>query len=536
MTHLPKTKRMDFRQLALLKNYDQMQIERKRSSTPKVPLTTSPVAPLPLIKELAQILFLQRIVYCHWKSNNALDKSASGENDLDLLISRQDRTRFVQTLLMLGFIEVNDSPSSKMPGVQDYIGYDADSGCLVHVHAHFQLIVGQDLAKNYHLPIEEPYLESANCSPQIKTQLFPVPSASFELIVLVIRMIMKYATWDSIIGRLGSPSKTIRTELETLVEEADMNEVRALLAMHLPSISFKLFERCLFALTPNAPKWKMIVAGHCLQRQLDQATLRGNFTNLVLIQGRRLVRAYRNHIVEVVSRKTLSDGGRLVAVVGGDGSGKTTSVDLLSSWLASDFTVKRVHLGKPPWSNTTRCIRGLLKIGRTLGLTPWVEFDSVRYVDQCKSTKFPGYAMLIREVCTARDRYKDYIKARRSVSKGEIVICDRFPLDALKMMDGAQVLHLAGQYQNKRLVQYLHTIEQRYYAAMKHPDVLIVLRLDPAIALARRPEDSPASVLMRNAEIFNLNWNNIDANVIDASLSRAEVDANLRSIVWSHLS
>ncbi len=52
-------------------------------------ILTGPLA-LNLIFDLCQALAEEGISYCHWKSNNALDRSASGDNDLDLLVSRTD--------------------------------------------------------------------------------------------------------------------------------------------------------------------------------------------------------------------------------------------------------------------------------------------------------------------------------------------------------------------------------------------------------------------------------------------------------------
>lgn len=45
-------------------------------------------SPVEIIHRLLQVLEYDRIAYCHWKSNNALARTAPGDNDLDLLVSR----------------------------------------------------------------------------------------------------------------------------------------------------------------------------------------------------------------------------------------------------------------------------------------------------------------------------------------------------------------------------------------------------------------------------------------------------------------
>jgi hypothetical protein len=41
----------------------------------------------------------------------------------------------------------------QLPGVLDYYGYDWEAQRFVHVHAHYQLILGHGATKNYHIPI-----------------------------------------------------------------------------------------------------------------------------------------------------------------------------------------------------------------------------------------------------------------------------------------------------------------------------------------------------------------------------------------------
>src|SRR6266487_1045558 len=140
---------------------------------------------LGIISRLCQTLEAEGVNYCHWKSNDALDRSACGDNDLDLLVSRADGQRFARNLHQLGFKEVEVSPVQRLPGVLNYYGYDREADRLVHAHVHYQLVLGQDMTKNYRLPIEEPFLGSA-----IQGDLFKIPAHEFEFIVFVIRMVL----------------------------------------------------------------------------------------------------------------------------------------------------------------------------------------------------------------------------------------------------------------------------------------------------------------------------------------------------------
>jgi thymidylate kinase len=136
-----------------------------------------------------------------------------------------------------------------------------------------------------------------------------------------------------------------------------------------------------------------------------------------------------NRILKKDIRKQMISGGLLIAIVGGDGAGKTTVVNEVYNWLSNDFNVHRFHMGKPRWSLITILIRSVLKIGRLLGFFPFMRSEII-YTNDPTLLVFPGYPWLIREICTARDRYLTYKKARRLATNGKLVILDRFPLNS----------------------------------------------------------------------------------------------------------
>ncbi len=94
---------------------------------------------LSLVRTLCEALQDGEVDYCHWKSTAALDRSAKGENDLDLLIRRSHARRFTEILYRLQFKEARSPAGEQLPGVLDYYGYDPEADRIVHVHAHYQL-------------------------------------------------------------------------------------------------------------------------------------------------------------------------------------------------------------------------------------------------------------------------------------------------------------------------------------------------------------------------------------------------------------
>jgi thymidylate kinase len=78
-------------------------------------------------------------------------------------------------------------------------------------------------------------------------------------------------------------------------------------------------------------------------------------------------------------------------------------------------------------------------------------------------------------------------------------------------------------------------MERRCYAQILEPDVVMVLRVDPAVAVARRPEDDPVFVRTRNEEIWSGDWTRGRVTVLDASRPQDEVLAEALRVAWAGL-
>ena len=503
----------------------------KKVTLMKKPKDLSQIPALDLVARLCEALAAEEIDYCHWKSTTALDRSANGDNDLDLLVSRADVQRFVEILQRLGFKSVLPAPKDKLPGVLDFYGLDCPSGCLVHVHAHFQLILGNDLSKNYRLPLEQPYLASA-----IERGMFRIPAPEFELVIFVIRMVLKHSTWDSLLLRHGSLSPSERGELDDLVTPANLERVSAVLEKYIPYVNRELFDACLRTLQPKCSLGARILTGERLQRALRCCARYPQFLDVIRKFVNRVEQSLQARVFRCNTRHSMANGGLLVGIVGGDGAGKSTVIDELYRLLAKKINVVKLHMGKPRWSWMTIAARGLLKIGTLLGLYRFeVISEQAIYTGEAGTNRFPGYPALIRMVCTARDRYLTYLKARRFSSNGGLVLCDRYSLPGFMAMDGPQCARLTGSVKSKRFIDWLVKLENSYYQQIVLPDLLIVLKVDPEIAVQRKVDEHETSVRARSREVWDLEWERLPAHIINADRPQAEIIAEIKMLVWSYL-
>jgi thymidylate kinase len=481
---------------------------------------------LDLVRQLCGELDRAEVSYCHWKSNTSLSLSAAGVNDLDLLVAREHSGAFMQIIDRLGFKLAIAPRPKRQPGVFHAYALDRPSGRLVHIHGHWQLVIGDDMTKNYRLPIERAFLASAT-----RFGIFRVPSAEMEYLVFVIRMVLKHSTWDAIACLQGWLSRSERLELEDLSSRADRHQVPDLVREHLPSISARLWRRCEAALDPSTSLRERAATAAQLQRELEAFSRRRRSVDTSLRVARRSNAAVRKMLASGPrGAKTLPSGGLLVGIVGGDGAGKSTMARELVEWLSRDLRTRAVHLGKParsPLSLLGRSV-GRAAVGRskTAALPENASHDSWQ----------PSYARLVAEVLTGRDRYRAYVRARRFVSHGGVVICDRFPLRELELMDSTPTSRAVARSSRRGLARYLAVRAMGKYRGFTYPDVLIVLRLDPDTAVARKRHEEPASfVRPRSEEVWLADWSLSPAVVIDAALPAEEVMARIKDAVWSRL-
>ena len=147
-----------------------------------------------------------------------------------------------------------------------------------------------------------------------------------------------------------------------------------------------------------------------------------------------------------------------------------------------------------------------------------------------------GYRPLVWLACNARDRFRLYRKARRAANAGTIVISDRYPHPLLISMDVPQIARLTDEGARSRLVRRLIQIEEGYHCPIVLPELVIVLRLKPEVAAARKTDEPYEYVLERSGEVWDVDWSESGLSVVDASQAPAEVVRRVKELIWSSLS
>ena len=448
-----------------------------------------------MITRFLESLESANIRYVHWKSNTNIELALSGIDDLDILVDPNNRVELEAVFYKLKFIRAFSDKDKWQKGITHYIGLDIESQKLVHVHLHYKLSLGYDYDKCFTLPIVDLYLKN---SINYKGKVF-LPTYENEYCILIIRLILKNALTPYLLNlpnRQYALFKNAKNkgvvqgggyaEFIDLKEKIDKEKLEKTLETNFYFLSKEVFEYCESVLKQNNNVVSYFKAGKRLKKELvnfrqyrEFTSFRKAFIRLYSIRIYTLLKKIR--VYNKITGKKPEHGGRIIAFVGGDGAGKTTTIFNLKNTLKKQFALKSIHVGKPGMT-----LKGLLlKV-----------FSKVLSIFRIKN-----YSKALFLLAIAYNRRSAFKKACKLRDKGFIVLQDRIPLEGITAMDCPRIHTLAdGKY--KRLSK----LEKEIYKTIKGVDMLFVMKLNPEIALQRRPEDDPDELRIRSGQIWNNDW------------------------------
>lgn len=473
-----------------------------------------------LVTELGQELRDAGVVYCQWKGHVRRQRWASGEGDIDLLVDPASAAAFGAVLGRLGFHAALAPAEERIPGVESFFGYDPRLVRLLHVHAHYRLVVGRAWATTYRLPVERTLLAAAaDHSP------FPIPHPAFEFVVLVLRSILGRTLRQDLGRRAARWLNGVQDQLRHFAAQADEAAIHDVLRRDLPFIEPGLFAACVDSLRPGSSPWRRAFLRRRLTQRLRPFAQRPALSDPVRRLARHLITRGRSP-----QGKRLARGGTTIALLGADGSGKSTCTAELHRWLSPYFDTMTAHLGRPPRSLLTVAVGALLKVRNAL----WPGAGASRDPDGDPNV-FPGYLALLRHVCTARDRYLLYRKVRRFATAGGVALTERYPVAQNQALVGPCVRRFVALARHSRLAVLLRAAEEFYYRQILPPDHILVLRVDPEVAVRRKTTEPSEYVRRRARIIWDVDWSDTSAHVVDAGRPLADVVAELKASVWGAL-
>jgi thymidylate kinase len=474
----------------------------------------------------------QQISYCYWKSSRRLPTVFAGEGDIDLLVAREDQHRAQVILAERDFKFFPSVGDRDHPATLSFLGYDERGGELIHIHLHFRLIGGERLLKNYRIPWEQVLLTRAVLHPTLAVRILEPTS---EAVLLVARACLELSRLDPMTLYVWQATTRKfaldRAELAARVDRAAFRDLAAeLLGEDLAEPVADAFysEQPLETQVRLRRRIRKHFAAH---RSYNAVEARVRSAWRALLWGVGSLNKHALHAPRPWNRRA-PGGGCMVAIIGVDGSGKSTSVATMRAWLGAKIDVVPIYFGtgdgRPslllrPFKLTMPLIRRLLKgepkpkvaaHGKLAGPAPGLLYSML---------------MMVWAVAVAVDKRKKLLAARRGTNRGLIVLTDRFPQNQIVgFNDGPLLTRLTA------VPNWLRRFEGSVYdlARSLPPDLVIKLVVTPETAARREPEMDPAVIRKRIAALQQLELPGAHVVCVDAEQPLAEVIRAVKHEIW----
>ena len=191
-----------------------------------------------------------------------------------------------------------------------------------------------------------------------------LPPKSSEIIVYVIRNMIKHTTLFDLY-LVSKAAKATREEFLWLTADLDINDALMRLARFFPEIAPADFVRALDLIGNKGPLFERITLGFRFARALGKYR-RYSRANQTL----RSVRAAAKMALSKFGRKekhmAFLTGGKIIALVGPQATGKSTIATAIRKWLGQELAVSYIHSGKPPATWLTVLPGLLIPVARSL--------------------------------------------------------------------------------------------------------------------------------------------------------------------------
>lgn len=486
---------------------------------------------------LLQALFLQLqssgLRYCLWKGRVDAEHLLMGDDDVDLLVAREDSQSLQKLLVALGFKLSQSGREKTFPGLIDYYGYDAELGTLIHIQLYHQLVCGERLVENLHLPIENALLESRVFDDH--GIAFPQPAA--ELLVFILRKV--FQNGDIFMRRRGAFKafgNDVADELAFLLNFDHQQGVEIFAQQHLPMLDSQLVLRALELMHDASDSSSGVLSWlkvrNKIMSQLSDFQRRSFLAKKYEWVCRRLILiSYRLRYKAKVARLPAS-GGRAIAIIGSDGTGKSTALAFIRQFLSVGFQTSAYHMGRPSPSLATRILSNLVRLATRLSSGRM----RMPKPGQHQALFWPGYLLWLPmslAVLIARDRYRTYKRIRRDVGMGKCVIIDRYPVKGIEWMDSPMIHRITG-FEDK--FKFLTAKERSYYERILPAEQTILLIVSPEIAAQRQILDGYDYVIERATRMHEaVPQLDESIEIIDTSCSLVEVQAQLAEKIWANI-
>jgi thymidylate kinase len=502
-------------------------------STVEVVTTSHPA--LSVITRLFGEFHKRQIRYCHWKAHGAhLIASVTGDSDLDILFDVNQKEEIEFILAALGFKEFEAIKQKRIEGIVDFLGLDTLSGKLIHLHAHYKLPMGALYLKEYQPDLEELILENRVFNNAYGTYCIH-PVIQFVLLFLMESLKLRHrdALAIRIRNKVQCNEKTL-SEYRWLKERVMHAKVQSILQILFknPSPIEKILNQDINR--KQLLKLAALVKTEFSEKQLFptvQGVLIRWFREVTAIINKRAARWW-----PIPAKRTNPRGGVAIAVIGADGSGKSTAISDLKKTFEGKLDVCPIYFGrgdgKVSW--TRRQLQSFKEM-----LFPE---KKIRIKNQGHGSSHKQEGLLsitykcINAILVAREKSKNLKRMQAAKKRGMLVIGDRYPQNQIMGFNDGPLLYSLKNSGNP-LFRICARYEAKIYARAEEapPEIVFKLIADAGVVEKRKPGETSLEKLEAKINgIKQLRFKDpCQVITVDATKPLPEVLTIIKKEIWN---
>ena len=504
-----------------------------------IEVATKSPSRLQSISNLLEAFHANGILYCHWKSNEHLDVSMTGDTDLDVLFDEKQKVKIESILNRVGFKLFTAIKQKQYKDIVDYIGLDLQSGKVIHLHTHYKLTMGEPFLKGYQINFEEKILQS-----RIYNEEFGIYciNPSFELILLYLRESLKLRHRDILLIYLKNKiqyNEFVLKEYNWLKARTSDSEIHAIL-----KTIFRDYETIYSYITNSFNRKQLRKLAPIVKKEFAANRLYSPFVALwlrwyrefTIIISRKLARILA---IPILSKRINPRGGVVVAIIGADGSGKSTVTTNLKATFETKLDVYKIYFGRGDGKSSLG--RKVLMLFRELFIDKKNNKPKLNQqvpANKNKEGLLKTLYKCIEALLVAREKSKNMKQLKVAKQRGLLVICDRYPQNQIMGYNDGPLLHDLLSSRNM-LFRLAAKMESKIYilADNNPPDILFKLIADAQVVEARKPGET--SLVKLEAKIAGIKQLKLNAPckviTIDATIPLKEVLYSVKNEIWHTL-
>jgi len=478
--------------------------------------------------------------YCHWKSNEHLMEGLDGDTDLDVYVYPSDREKAESQLKECRYIECQTQKGHQYPNVCEWIGFDASTGRLVHVHLHYQIITGTKFCKEFVFPIDELIIATRVLD---KDSNVYITNPDLEIIILFCRIALKAKKKRNI-----SISKSDRREIAYLKERIQADNVLQLCKQLTGKDGDALFAIIMEDHCSHDAWYKVYkIAHNWLKPYRKYSPIH------VFIRHRYYYFLYLFNLIankkfncSYIHRKTFPYHHLSICLLGQDGSGKSTITIELCKWLNWKIDAHRFYLGSGEhYKSLTKWLSS--KISRSKGKKDkQLSSNKKVHSQQIDSKQTKNLKSIIGAIlaswnflCIAHRAYKEVKRADKYMKKGGIPLFDRFPQTQFEgIYDGPKINHYCHRKGiSLGIVKWMAKRERHYLEQIQNyqPRLVFKLMLSPEESIRRKPLEDIEVVTRKHHITQRLQFPNSVVYTVDATMDYQQEIIYIKNQIWNVL-